>query len=805
MRGGAFLVPPRSFVGTLAGMTLSSFTPPTVPPAVLGDFARTVYGLAGQWSRLEGERDQNFKVTGVDGKSWVFKVCHPAEGEAIMAAQADVLEHIALTDPSLPVPRVRRSLSGEQLPCIIYDGIEFRIMLLSWLEGQIPGDMEFDAEALNELGSLLGRLGVAMRGFVHAAPASRDLVWDTGKAGRLRAQVPNLPAEDRPLAEDILDRHHGVTAPALLRMRSQIIHGDVHPYNSVTDGGGRITGIIDFGDLVHGALVLDLANAIADFLSPGHDLAVTIYNMVRGYCRVTPLEEIEADAVLDLVEVRLLMTPLIDALKASNGIASQVYFQAFNARSMPMIRALRGLGREHVVNLIRRAAAYPPKQKTAAQSVHDVIARRRKVMGEKLYVFYDPPLHIVKGEGVWLTAADGRRYLDCYNNVPHVGHCHPYVTEAIARQARILNTNTRYLTDQSIAYAERLTALAGVGLSAVVFVNSGSEANDLAWRMAKACTGHQGGLAMEFAYHGVSEAIDAFSPSNSPEAWYAPHVRLLPAPDTYRGEYGADDPSAGARYAALADPLIESLATEGYGVAAAMIDSAFMSNGIPDVPEGYLQAIVSRVHKAGGLFIADEVQSGFGRMGTAFWGHRHHGATPDFITIGKPAGNGHPVGAVVTRPAILDHFLKAGPFFSTFGGNNVACAAGIAVLDVIRDEDLVNNALETGVYFRKLLRGLMQRHAIIGEVRGVGLATGVDLVHDRTTKRPAGDVMPRLLGLLRDEGVLIGGEGRYGNVLKIRPPIVFGKSHADLAVAAMDRALSRLEGGVAGRGPAALG
>jgi 4-aminobutyrate aminotransferase-like enzyme len=413
-------------------------------------------------------------------------------------------------------------------------------------------------------------------------------------------------------------------------------------------------------------------------------------------------------------------------------------------------------------------------------------------MGEKLYVFYDPPLHIVKGEGVWLTASDGRRYLDCYNNVPHVGHSHPYVAEAIARQARTLSTNTRYLTDQSIEYAERLVALAPEGLTSVVFVNSGSEANDLAWRMAKAFTGKRGGLAMDFAYHGVSEAIDAFSPSNAPEHWHAPHVRLLPPPDTYRGPFGPHEAAVGERYAALAEPLIAELEAAGLGVAAAMVDSAFMTNGILDAPPGYLTGVAARVRKAGGLFIADEVQSGFGRMGTAFWGHRHHGVAPDFITIGKPAGNGFPVGAVITRPEILAHFLTFGPFFSTFGGNNMACAAGLAVLDVIRDEDLLANARTSGDHLRHSLRGLMAKYSLIGDVRGVGLATGVELVHDRQTRQPAGDVMHRLLGLMRDEGVLIGGEGKLGNVLKIRPPIVFSTDDADVAVAAMDRAFSKL-------------
>ena len=238
--------------------------------------------------------------------------------------------------------------------------------------------------------------------------------------------------------------------------------------------------------------------------------------------------------------------------------------------------------------------------------------------------------------------------------------------------------------------------------------------------------------------------------------------------------------------------MIADLDRAGFGLAAFMVDGAFMSNGILDVAPGYLQAVAASVRAAGGTFIADEVQSGFGRMGTQFWGHRHHGVVPDFITIGKPAGNGHPVGAVITRPEILDHFTGLGPFFSTFGGNNVACAAGIAVLDVIRDEGLVKSALATGRYLREGLRGLMDRHALIGDVRGVGLAIGVELVRDRGTLEPAGAEAARLVGLLRDEAVLIGGEGVYGNVLKIRPPLVFQREHADLLLQGLGRALSRL-------------
>ena len=716
---------------------LKSLTPPNLPLVVLQKFAAETYDLSGVWTKLEGERDQNYKVTANDGHGAVFKLCQPLEGEAILACQAEALEHIAAVDPALPVPRLLRTCEGGLLGWLDYDGMRYPVIALSWLNGDVLGEGKLSSEHLYELGQLLARLGRALRGFVSGAPAARDLVWDTRHVLRLAPQVQNLNEEDRSLAADILSRHARLTDPVLRGLRSQIIHGDVHPYNVLTDRAGMVDGIIDFGDMVHGPLVLDLANAAGDFLSPAGDASETIFQLTRGYARVTPLEEAEADILVDLIEVRLLLTPLIDALKAANGIESQGYFEAFNSRSMPMIRELRRIGHGRLKGLVRRAAAFPSVAPAHAASPQDAISRRRRVMGDKLYVFYDQPLHIVKGEGLWLTASDGRRYLDCYNNVPHVGHCHPYVTESIARQARTLNTNTRYITDQPVEYAERLVALASGGLSSVIFVNSGSEANDLAWRMAKAFTGHTGGLAMEFAYHGVSEAIDAFSPSNAPGHWHAPHIRLLPPPDVYRGIYDPAEPDSGERYAALAEPGISELQAAGFGVAALMVDSAFMTNGILDAPHGYLQGVVRRVRAAGGLFIADEVQSGFGRMGPAFWGHNHHGVTPDFITIGKPAGNGHPLGAVITRPEILAEFLKLGPFFSTFGGNNVACAAGIAVLDVIRDEDLAAKAGSTGSWFRQGLTRLMERHHIIGDVRGVGLATGVELVRDRASKAPA--------------------------------------------------------------------
>jgi 4-aminobutyrate aminotransferase-like enzyme len=373
-----------------------------------------------------------------------------------------------------------------------------------------------------------------------------------------------------------------------------------------------------------------------------------------------------------------------------------------------------------------------------------------------------------------------------------VGHCHPRVADAISRQARKLNTNTRYLTDAAIEYAERLTATAAPELSAVIYVNSGSEANDVAFRMAKAWTGHTGGLCMDYAYHGITDAVEAFSPSNTPGNRLRPHMRALPPPDDYRGPHRRGEAGLAESYVKLGAEAIADLRHSPHGVAACMIDSAFMTNGMIEAPMGYVRGIAEAVRAAGGLFIADEVQSGFGRMGSAMWGHQHHSATPDFITIGKPAGNGHPIGIILTRPEILDHFTKESFFFSTFGGNNVSCAAGLAVLDIIRDENLIARAAKTGAALKAALRGLMAKHDLIGDVRGTGLALGIELVRDRKTLEPATAETKRLPGLVRDEGVLIGGEGIHGNILKLRPPLAFDKEHVEIVVGAIERALGRL-------------
>jgi 4-aminobutyrate aminotransferase-like enzyme len=427
---------------------------------------------------------------------------------------------------------------------------------------------------------------------------------------------------------------------------------------------------------------------------------------------------------------------------------------------------------------------------SSGPSIDELVDRRRRLLGSAISsLSYERPLHLVAGRGVWLYDAEGRAYLDAYNNVPVVGHGHPHVVEAIARQAATLNTNTRYLYESALDLADRLIATLPEGLDTVMFVNSGSEANDLAWRLATTATGGTGGLVTAFAYHGVTAAIEQLSPEEWRSADRPEQVSTIPAPDPYRGQFRADEPDWAGRYAACVSEAVQTLAGRRIRPAAMMIDAGFTSDGIFGPPPGYLQEAVRRWRDAGGLFVADEVQAGFGRTGTVMWGFQAHGVVPDIVTLGKPMGNGHPVGAVVTRADIVDRFAHETEWFSTFGGNPVACEAGLAVLDVIDREDLLTNAGEMGALIETALRELMDVHELIGDVRALGLLIGVELVRDRTSREPATAEADLIMNRLRELGVLVGTTGPDGNVLKIRPPLVIGRPEASFLLERLEVAL----------------
>ena len=424
----------------------------------------------------------------------------------------------------------------------------------------------------------------------------------------------------------------------------------------------------------------------------------------------------------------------------------------------------------------------------------EILALRSRHIGGSLSVSYDRPLHIVRGERQFLFDTQGQAYLDCVNNVCHVGHCHPRVVEAAREQMALLNTNTRYLHESIVQYAQRLSATLPGDLEVCFFVCSGSEANELALRLARTATGRRDVVVIDSAYHGNSGGMVELSPykfNGSGGGGKPDHVHVAPTPDPYRGPWRYGDPDAGERYA---DGVAEQLTGAS---AAGRPAAAFFAESVPGCagqivpPEGYLRSAFEHTRAAGAVCVADEVQVGFGRVGTHWWGFEVQGAVPDIVTLGKPIGNGHPLGAVVTTRAIADAFDNGMEYFNTFGGNPVSCAIGLAVLDVIEVEGLMENARVVGERFQDGLRELAASHPIIGDVRGLGLFIGAELVRDPETREPATEEASAIVNEMRERGILLSTDGPFENVIKIKPPLVFTAEDADRVVGELGAVLAK--------------
>lgn len=416
--------------------------------------------------------------------------------------------------------------------------------------------------------------------------------------------------------------------------------------------------------------------------------------------------------------------------------------------------------------------------------------RRAELLGGSYRLFYRRPVHLTRGQGQYLWDAEGKKYLDMYNNVASVGHAHPAVVEAVHAQMQTLNTHTRYLHERILDYTEELRATLPDILDAAdyraMYMCTGSEANDLALRIAMAHTGGTGLIVTTEAYHGNSELSSAVSPALGAGQPVGEHVWLVPAPDAYR--QGSDD--IGGWFAARLREAIADMEAKGVRLAGFIADSIFSSDGV--LPGSYLGEAVDEVHRAGGVFIADEVQPGFARTGSAFWGFANHPVTPDVITMGKPMGNGIPVAGLLARSEVLASFSDSVPYFNTFGGNPVSMAAAQAVLDVIRQEGLQEHARMVGAKALAAFREVGERHPFVGDVRGSGLFMGFELVQDRASREPHRELALDLLEELRERGVLTSVAGPHGNVLKLRPPLPFAEEDIPWAAGALDDSLAAL-------------
>jgi len=760
-------------------------TPPLFSAAQAEDIARVQYGIAADARALPGERDRNFHLRTADGRGYVLKIFDRAASPETMDCQLAVLRHLTEQDPTLPVPRVMATLAGEEAGKA--QGLEggYSTCLVSFLPGRLLGEARAGEGLLGNVGETLARLDHALRGFFHPALAQR-LAWDVRRLPELGEYLPYIESPHARRAVEAATAALRERLTELKGLPSQAIHDDCHGGNLLVEADA-VSGILDFGDMIHAPRILEPAVCMSELLSEAIVPLDAVSAMLQGYARRQPLEGAEVEMLYDLVAARHAVTILVHAWRGRHDVEGARILERAARHAADSLAALEAAGRARLSAAWHEAAGTSSGGASVAPAAHRVdLSRRQRLMGVGAELFYEQPLNLVRGSGVWLYDGEDNAYLDVYNNVPHVGHTHPRVVRAIQEQSAILATHTRYLHSRILDYAERLTATFAAHLNACVFVNSGSEANDVAWRLALFGSGHRGALVMQHAYHGITAAVAALTPSTGRPR--DPHVVTLEPPRRPGRDLDAADIEAAERDV---DRAVRTLAERGFEPAAFYIDTALTSSGIFDPPPAWAAAVAARVRAAGALIVADEVQYGLGRCGSHLWGFERRGFEPDIVTLGKPVANGYPMGVVIANRSLIEAFQKEYGFFSTFGGNAVAAAAGLAVLEVIEREELVAHAARTGAYLRARLEEVAARHACLGDVRGAGLLCGLEV--RAVGSQSARQCAKRIINILAAEArVLIGYEGPHADILKLRPPMPFRAEHADRLAAAIDAAAARV-------------
>lgn len=768
--------------------------------------AGEVYGLNVSATPLPSERDQNFLLchrgspkesppfgwgscpepSSYSNEQFVLKIANSEEAYEFLELQNQLMQFLGDRKTNLEFPRVVPSRNGENVATIrAEDGREHFVRLLTWLDGVCFAQTKHhDRKLLFSLGRGLAQMDVALAQFSHPA-AHRSFYWDLRNASVARDLIGLLPPDRRALVERFFSEWEKIDWSSL---RFSVIHNDANDYNVLVDeSGSRVTAILDYGDVVYSATVCNLAVALAYVMFDKPDPICAAAQVVAAYHETYPLTETEVEALFILAVTRLCCS-VCYAAKQTRDAPDNEYLNISNAPAWALLERLATISPDWPTRVFRYACGLPVVREPGSRRTRtDLLEARKKHPGRSLSISYQSPLHIVSGSRQYLYDSAGRRYLDCVNNVAHVGHSHPYVVRAATEQMAILNTNTRYLHEYLIEYSERLTALLPEPLSVVYFVNSGSEANELALRLARAHTGRREVIVVDGAYHGNTGAMIDLSPYkfDGPGGRGCPSwVHKVPLPDVYRGSHHGVE--AGPIYAGH----VATAARYRESVAAFFCESALSCAGQIVLPDGYLLQAYAAVRAAGGVCVADEVQTGFGRAGTHFWMFGTQDVVPDIVTLGKPIGNGHPLGAVITTRGIADSFANGMEYFNTFGGNPVSCAVGLAVLDVIRDEELQHNALEVGEYLKSGLHQLRDRHTLIGDVRGQGLFLGIELVRDRETLEPADIEAAHLVELTKERGILLSTDGPFHNVIKIKPSLVFSRADAGVLLSGLEAVLN---------------
>jgi len=723
--------------------------------------------------KLSGYDNLNYLVKTAEAK-YILKT-YPFSKELydLLVAESELLDHLS-SGYSTEYPKPVKSISGDLVFVESVNGEKTLFRMLTWLEGTFFSESLHTPELFMSFGAFLARLDKSLLSFDSYVYRARQYDWDIQHLQLCEPYASHIadPSKRKQVDYFILQFKDNVI-PQLPLLRKSIIHNDANDWNVLVNGDDVVS-IIDFGDTVYAPLINELAMAITYAVMGKADPLSWATHIIKGYHKILALERREVELLYYLIAARLCLSVCQSAIGRHRDPENSYVSISENA-AWELLHLWLTIDPERARRVFGSAIGlemYPD------ESIQEKVDKRHKYINPIVSISYKEPIWMTKAAFQYMYDGYGNTFLDAYNNIPHVGHSHPKVVEAGRHQMAALNTNTRYVYDSLAEYSERLLSLFPKPLSKVYFVNSGSAASDLAIRLARHYTGREAVMVMEHGYHGhtcTGVDISHYKFSNQKGPGRKPYILSVPMPDTYRGAYR--DADAGQKYAYDALGLLNSFQEP---VAAFIAEPVVGCGGQVPLANGYLQSLYPVLRQQGAVCISDEVQTGFGRLGEHFWGFEAHGVVPDIVVLGKPMGNGHPMGAVVTTEAIADSFEKGVEFFSSFGGNPVSCAIGMAVLDVIAQEKLQRNALEVGNYYKQLMTELSTEFPSVGDVRGSGLFLGFEMIlenggHDT-------QLAAHIKNELRKRNILISTDGPYDNVLKSKPPLCFTKQNAEQVV-----------------------
>jgi ethanolamine-phosphate phospho-lyase len=746
------------------------------------EFLKEKYNLqVVEITTLEGYDSENYYVKTAD-KKYVLKIYKDeVHLKELLSAENRLLQLLSKDNPnSYPVPM--RDLEGNYLS----ETSTGFARLLSYVEGEFLAEVEHTPQLFESFGKFLAEMDLKILNFRDVAIDAKKTKWDSQFYHLSKKYLPFIENKsDRKIVEYFFLQNREIINPEIENLRKSVIHGDANDWNVLVKNG-EISGIIDLGDMCFSPLINELAIALPYCMFGKEDVIGAILPIIQSYHKVLPLEENEIATLFWWIATRLCIS-VCNSAKTKRDKPDSEYITISEKSAWELLRKLVKLNPIFVEDEFRKACGFASK---IVDTSKDDLAKRHKVASKSLSLQFDKPIKMVGAAFQYMFESSGKTYLDCYNNIPQVGHCHPQVVEAGQKAMAKLNTNTRYLNDVYNEYAANLLRKFPDNLTKVFFVNCGSAASDLAIRLALTHTKKKGIVVMQHGYHGntrVGIDISHYKYNRKGGSGKSETIVEAEIPDTYKGRFTNNDGTAGREYA---HGIIEKIKENNLPIAAFIAEPIVGCGGQIPLAKDYLKHIYPFIRDQGGVCISDEVQTGFGRLGEYFWGFEMHEVVPDIVVMGKPMGNGHPLAAVVTTDEIAESFETGMEFFSSFGGNPVSCAIGQAVLDILEEENLPQNAKEVGGYLLGLFKDLTEKHEVCGDARGEGLFLGLEFVEDKSSKAPNTELASVVKNRLRENGILVGTDGPFDNVLKIKPPICFTKENADELVGKINRILS---------------